>query len=153
MSYYSETKRNFAIVAIALILIGVLLCGIITEGFREWNPYCWFGHAYGEDGICAKCGAEKPVEEPPVEEPDENLDDNLAFAPIKGQGLSIRRVATNPSNAQSVTLVATTEPADMQDVVLKWSIAWKNASSSWATGKAVSDYVEMSANGLQDWYH
>lgn len=76
-------------------------------------------------------------------------DNQLAFATSRGHGLGIRKVATDPNNAQSVTLVATAEPAGMTDVVLTWDIAWKNASSTWASGKSVESYVTLSASGMQ----
>lgn len=95
----------------------------------------------------AACNTTTQPETPVVEQTQP--DGELAFATDSARGLSIRKVATNPSNAQSVTLVATTEPADMQDVVLKWSIAWKNASGTWASGKNVNEYVAMDAEGLQ----
>ena len=152
MSYYSETKRNFAIVAIALILIGVLLCGIITEGFREWNPYCWFGHEYGEDGICAKCGAEKPVEEPPAEEPDEDgglqVDPDVQARGMRLSGVKIPRPqfaeeGINPLAESAQQLTAVVTPADAIEQEVDWTVAWKNANSTFAKGKNVTDYVTV----------
>lgn len=68
MKTYRQHVRSdatkWAVTALAILLIGVILAGIITDGFQDANPYCWFGHEYDENGICAKCGEEKPAEEP-----------------------------------------------------------------------------------------
>ena len=47
-------------------------------------------------------------------------------------------------NAESaVSITATITPAEADDKTVDWSIKWKNASSSWATGKTVTDYVTI----------
>ena len=47
------------------------------------------------------------------------------------------------------TLTATITPADAANKAVDWTIAFKNASSSWETGKTVTDYatVTPSADG------
>ena len=40
-------------------------------------------------------------------------------------------------------LTATVEPANAEDTKMDWSIAFKNPSSSWATGKTVTDYLTV----------
>lgn len=70
MRTYKRDSMKWAVTALAILLIGVILAGIITDGFQDGNPYCWFGHEYDENGICTKCGAEKLVEE--VKQPDDS---------------------------------------------------------------------------------
>lgn len=41
------------------------------------------------------------------------------------------------------TLTATITPADAANKKLNWTVAFKNASSTWATGKTVTDYVTV----------
>ena len=43
----------------------------------------------------------------------------------------------------AVSITATITPAEADDKTVDWSIKWKNASSSWATGKTVTDYVTI----------
>lgn len=40
-------------------------------------------------------------------------------------------------------LTATITPADAANKAVDWTIAFKNASSIWATGKTVTDYVTV----------
>lgn len=148
MSYYRNTKRGFGIVAVCFLLVAVLLCGMMTSWFMDWNPYCWFGHDYDENGVCQKCGEELKKSEEDVEKEIEENNEQLAFA-IAGRGMTIRKVAGTNDSAQSVTLTATTYPEEIQNVVLNWSISWKNASSTWASGKNVSGYVTMTTSGKQ----
>ena len=43
----------------------------------------------------------------------------------------------------SVTLNATVKPDSAADKTVDWSVAWVNASSEWANGKTVTDYVTV----------
>lgn len=55
----SRTKLWVALSCVALALV---LCCIMTQGFVEWNPYCWAGHDYNENNVCIRCGKDKPIE-------------------------------------------------------------------------------------------
>ena len=52
-------------------------------------------------------------------------------------------VSTQAESAYNLT--ATVYPENATNSVVNWSVAFKNASSAWANGKAVGDYVELSA--------
>ena len=52
-------------------------------------------------------------------------------------------VSTQAESAYNLT--ATVYPENATNSVVNWSVAFKNASSSWANGKTVGDYVELSA--------
>lgn len=47
---------------VSTLLLAVILCAILTNGFLEWNRYCVFGHDYGENNKCIRCGKDKPIE-------------------------------------------------------------------------------------------
>ena len=55
----------------------------------------------------------------------------------------------SPLAETAYTLTATVLPADTTNKKVDWSIAFKNASSTWASGKTVTDYVTVtpSADG------
>lgn len=85
-----------------------------------------------------------------VELPEENNainegnNESLMFASRnENQHMTIRKVATS-SETTAQTLSVTLSPAGQTGVVLDWSMAWKNASSTWASGKTVTDYVSLS---------
>ena len=144
-------RSKWAVTAIAILLIGVILAAILTNGFKDGNPYCWFGHDYDENGICIKCGAEKPAEDPDKEDPDKQPDEdkdelsNLAITPALSKG--VRLYAARPTvlenNVITQTLTAFIEPADADNQSVTWSIAWQNPASAFATGKTVTDYVTV----------
>lgn len=144
-------RSKWAVTAIAILLIGVILAAILTNGFKDGNPYCWFGHDYDENGICIKCGAEKPAEQPDEEDPDKQPEEdkdelsNLAITPALSKG--VRLYAARPTvlenNVITQTLTAFIEPEDADNQSVTWSIAWQNPASEYATGKTVTDYVTV----------
>lgn len=172
MKAYKQHVRSDAtkwvLTAIAIVLIAVMLTAIITDGFKDGNPYCWFGHDFGEDDVCTKCGAIKeaevkedeqpkennktPVEENPVEETpvdDEPLENGGAdVTSIRNEGnmrLAVKRGVQTPVGENTYVLTATIAPAEADNVNVTWAVAWKNPSSTFATGKNVTDYVTVAA--------
>lgn len=176
MKSYKQHVRSDAtkwvLTAIAIVLIAVMLTAIITDGFKDGNPYCWFGHDFGEDDVCTKCGAIKeaevkedeqpkedpkednktPVEENPVEGTpvdDEPLENGGAdVTSIRNEGnmrLAVKRGVQTPVGENTYVLTATIAPAEADNVNVTWAVAWKNPSSTFATGKNVTDYVTVAA--------
>lgn len=62
-SHVRSDKVKWVLVVLALLVVGAILCGLITNWYKEFNPFCWFGHDYGEGVVCVRCGADKPAEE------------------------------------------------------------------------------------------
>lgn len=153
MKSYRQHVRSDAtkwfVTTIAILLIGVILTGIMTEGFTDFNPYCWFGHEYGEDGICIKCGTEKPAEDPGKEDPlnpgDSEALSNLQMSSGIANGVRLYAAApvVQANNVITQTLTAHIEPADADNQRVTWSVAWQNPASEYATGKTVTDYVTV----------
>lgn len=159
MSYYkNDSNKKIIAIVICFVLIGIILCGIMTSWFTDGNPYCWFGHDYDEEGICAKCGYVKPAED--EQQPDEDVieenNQQLAFATSEHGTLrlSAPRRAASTSNVPSVDtgskVITATVDGDATDKSVTWSIAWKNASSTWASGKNISDYITLTANNAEN---
>lgn len=48
--------KKWVVVFLAILLIVVAITCYVTDGFTNFNPYCWFGHNYNENGICTNCG-------------------------------------------------------------------------------------------------
>lgn len=74
--YYHEKKdrAKWAIVTLTLLLIiAVIVTGVLSDWFTNFNKYCVFGHDYADDGKCSRCGKVKPIEnEPEQEQPQLN---------------------------------------------------------------------------------
>ncbi|MCM1195427.1 MAG: hypothetical protein NC332_05800, partial [Firmicutes bacterium] len=106
--------------------------------FTEWNPYCWFGHEYGEDGVCVRCKAEKEEEDP------EQANGNVVIETVVTEGMQLYAAPVAlADDSESYTLTATVTPAAADDKRVEWTVGWKNANSVWAIGKNVSDYVTV----------
>lgn len=151
MSYYKNSNsKKFIAITICFVLIAIILCGMMTSWFQDWNPYCWFGHSYNEEGICTKCGAEQPAEVVEPEEPDEG-DEPLenggmvaAAVPSKSNmRLGVRRAAQTPAGENTYELTATIEPEDPTEFGMSWNVRWSTPASAWSSGKNVSDYVTV----------
>lgn len=155
--HVASDKRKWALVFTALFLVIVFLVVMVWSNFfTEWNKYCWGflgGHKYDDNGICIRCGAEKPVED----QSDENAairggailssSDNdscikLTFAPLAAsEGVS----PVEAANSWTIT-VTKIEPSNADYPQFDWTIRWKNADSAWANGKSVTDYGTITAN-------
>lgn len=157
MSYYkNNNSKKFVAITICFVLIAIILCGMMTSWFKDWNPYCWFGHNYNEEGICAKCGAEQPAEiiepeQPDDEEPLENGGMVAAAVPSTSpMRLGVRRAAQTLAGENTYELTATIEPEEPTDFRLIWSLSWADDSSTFASGKSAYDYVKITAtDGLK----
>ncbi len=136
--------RTMSAVAITLSVIMFLaivagaVCGIgVTK--------CWFGHKFDEaTGKCTRCGAEQE------KQPDKDNQDNLAID-IHEQGIDLKVVRTRKLYAPDgravddvnvKEMVAIPTPADVP-MELTWTLSWKDAASTWASGKTVTDYVTI----------
>ncbi len=99
-------------------------------------------------------GNERIEQEAPTE-----LDGGGIISESESQGmqltaskLSSSEYAENGVSTQAesaYTLTATVKPEDAENKAVDWSIAFVNASSAWASGKSVTDYVTVtpSADG------
>ena len=122
----ADTVR-WILTLLAFILVGVMLIGIILGWFEK------------------------------KEAKDEKKDDavqssqSMIVGDSVGHGISLMsaRAATPAAQAlESVTLTATVKPDNTaENTGVNWDIKWKNASSSWATGKSVTSYVTVTPSG------
>ena len=56
---------------------------------------------------------------------------------------ALKFYASSPNSNKTIRLTASISPAAAADKTVDWSVAWSNSSSTWATGKAVTDYVTV----------
>lgn len=122
----SDTVK-WILTLIAFILVGVMLIGIILGWFEKNEPQ-----------------AEN-------EEEQAQLAQNMIVSASSGRRMSLASVrAAVPSSEvlESVTITATVQPDnEAENTGVNWGIKWKNASSAWATGKTVTDYVTVTPSG------
>ena len=125
----SDTVK-WVVVFLAVILLGFGVLAAITLGFSDWDPYGWFE-------------TEKEEEKGVVVDGDGNEYESGTTYPMPTSMLFTSPSAMSEAASAGVTLEATIEPADATNQAVDWSVAFRSASSSWATGKTVTDYVTV----------
>ena len=128
-----EHKRSdtvkWVLTLFAFILVGVVLAGIILG---------WF---------------DKKEEPPAGEEQQQTEDGGMVVDEAEGSGIRVMSAKISPANyeeygissmAESAQrLTATITPANATNQEVDWAVVWVNPSSSWASGKTVTDYVTV----------
>ena len=125
----SDTVK-WVLTLIAFVIVGVMLAGII-------------------------CGWFVKDEEVPVEDEQQQTEEGGEL--VVGDGISSgvflmsARIAVadfeeygiSPLAESAQQVTASVQPSDALNKEVDWSIAWANASSAWAKGKTVTDYVTV----------
>ena len=75
---------------------------------------------------------------------EEGESNGVAFMSAKIDTADYEAYGVSPLADTAYTLTATITPSDATNKAVTYSVAWKNASSSWASGKTVTDYVTVS---------
>lgn len=135
---YKKSKRLNGILGGALALVlagGIAAVGVVSNGFKDW------GHL-----------------KPPAQEEPNSPEDNTTKGEASienGESAGIRLMAMKIPVAEyktygvsvqaetAYTVTATVYPADAANKKVDWSVAFANASSTWASGKKVTDYVTV----------
>lgn len=105
--------------------------------------------ALGVFAACDKKDTNIPIED---NAHVENINEQLAFATNELGSLRLsapRRVANTGNISSSNTgskVITATVSGDATDKSVTWSIAWKNASSAWASGKSIAEYITLTPN-------
>ena len=132
----NRTIKRISAVLFAVLLVAVLALSVLTKGFTDWQ----FGK-----------------ELPSVND----LNSNVVVTPQESGGaisLSIMRAPDKTAEvtlgdetdyeSETLTITATVSPDNSADNTgLDWSMAFKNPSSPWATGKTLSDYMTLTPSG------
>ena len=148
----SKTKstmgRNTKItIAIIVILVVAIALGML---WRYGQELCWFGHDYGEEeGVCVRCGKIKPVEDDKDAAAnggmivEGSLDGRLMVSSRAIPREQYAEYGVSPLAENAMELTATITPVDASNQLVTWAVRWKNASSAWANGKTVTNYVTV----------
>ncbi len=94
-----------------------------------------------------------PTQDEPVQEQPDEEAGGAVIGEGEANGISLSSALIDPADytdygvnalAETAgTITATVTPSNATDKSLDWSVAWANASSSWATGKTVTDYFTV----------
>ncbi len=130
----SSDKVKSIFTGIAFVLVFVILAGVFMQifGTGKQKPSEWF-----------------KKNEPEQIQP-EAPDGLVNVTEEKGISLMSARIASEDYDEYGIeaqadtayTLTATVN-ANAVDKNVVWGVAWKNSSSSWASGKSISDYVTI----------
>lgn len=114
--------KTFLSTLIVIVLIATTVAiGFFSSGFRNWTKEDW-------ENVWNETFEEDPA-------PEEDCESD----PVEESAISLNMSSSNGS----VTVTATITPSTATNKKVNWSLAWKNASSSWASGKTVTDYVTV----------
>lgn len=129
----NRTIKRLSAVLFAVLLIAALVLSVLTKGFTDW-----------------KFGKEQPSVN--------DLTGNVVVTPQEGNG-GIRLMAeflpeitgsdmNTDYESETLTITATVSPDNSADNTgLDWSMAFKDPSSAWATGKTLTDYMTLTPSG------
>ena len=139
----STKNAIVAFVAILLALAIVIACGVGSSWFTNGDIATWFN----------SWGKGEQTEQPDEETPEEGGENGAVLEESESNGVALMsaKIATADYEAYGVspladtayTLTATITPSDATNKAVTYSVAWKNASSAWASGKTVTDYVTV----------
>lgn len=129
--HVKSDKVKWIITGIALVLILAILGGVLAAVLTETNPKDWFEQP-----------AEEETETPDVTDGDGNEMESGKVYPMPSSMIFATTAAES-----GITVKATVTPDNATNKNLIWSVEWVNPSSSWATGKTVSEYISLVKNG------
>ena len=122
--------KRTAVICLAMVIVAAFTLCVFTKGFTDWR----FGK-----------------EQPAVN----NLNNNVVVTPQEGNG-GIRLMAEfqpgvtesgdeTDYEGETLTITATLSPVTTENKTIRWSAAWTDAESEWASGKEVTDYFALSS--------
>ena len=124
----SKIWNGILAVLLVLVIAGTAaLVGVLSDGFKNWDKFKTDEEQTG--GI--------------VVDGDGNEYESGTTYPMPTSMLFTSPSAMSEAASAGVTLEATIEPADAENQEVDWTVAFRSASSSWATGKTVTDYVTV----------
>ena len=121
---------------IAFILVGVMLAGIICGWFDKKEEQ-------KEETKSVDSGFELTTPDEGDPSAPETASQGIALmsAVIPREEYAAQAIAA--STEKAYTLSATITPSDADNQTVDWAVAFINPSSSWASGKTVTDYVTI----------
>ncbi len=137
----SDAIKWFVVGLAIVLIIAAIVLGVFSNWYTNWDVSTWFGQGQQEE----------------TEEDNADSDAGAVITEGESNGLALMsaRIAAedyaeygvSPLADTAYTITATVSPATADNKTVDWSVAWANASSSWANGKTVTGYVTVSPSG------
>ena len=135
---YKKSKVLNGILGGILALViagGVAAVGVFSNGFKDWNKF--------KKDDTKQEQSMSPSEDSGGSDITAEASNGIRLMSMKLAPMQYAAygVAANAESAYTVT--ATVYPEDAANKLLDWTVSFKNASSTWASGKKVTDYVTV----------
>lgn len=141
---YNKKKKGSALQTVVCILLSIILLGVIaggifvgvkSEGFRNWD---YFKGEQTEQVV--------PEEGSGVTDGEGNELESGTSYEMPASMVYAVPTAQSTTASSGVTVTATVLPETAINKNVTWSLAFADASASWAQGKTVTDYVTVTAD-------
>lgn len=152
--HVQSDRAKWAVVTVAILALAVLITGLMTSWFKDFNPYCWFGHTYDEEThVCTKCGAEEPEE---TEDETESVESVIVydFAAVKTNTLgdtpsvstmmAVQPLAANPVSMTFDKDKTTVTFSVVQSNAFSWKVSFGNFSRSYGFESGMTEPCQQS---------
>ena len=144
--HYTPTRNGgsgakiTAIIALFLsLIVGAYV--VLSLVFKSWNPVRWTETKQNQtDGTNDGDGEDKDPSDDELVNSGENKGILLRSARIASEQFEDYGIDAQANTAYSITATVNEDAADKSVI---GSVSFKNASSTWATGKNINDYVTL----------
>ena len=138
----NSTKNAIAaVVAIVLAVVIVIACGIGSSWFTNSDIATWF-NSWGKGEQTEQTEEETPADEGGMQI-GESAGSGISLMSAKIAAADFEEYGISPMAESAQRLTATITPSNATNQKVNWTVEWKNANSTWAKGKTVTDYVTV----------
>lgn len=134
----------YSIVSAAVVVVLVIVIAVGSVGFTNWDVKAWF-----------KKGGETVMPDNPINIPNEEQKNggmvvtegghsgmSVASAKIPRNAYSANGISPQADSAYLLTVIVNPDTATNKQ--MDWSVSWVDGNSGFASGKNVTDYVNIS---------
>ena len=141
MSNNRKSGNNFALKLFATVTSLLLAASVITTGV------CFATNTWQvtpkDDVVQEQPGDETPAGDEGGLVVNQPVNNGISLMSAKIAAADFDEYGISPLAESAQQVTASVQPSDALNKEVDWSIAWANSSSSWASGKTVTDYVTV----------
>lgn len=152
--HVQSDRAKWAVVTVAILALAVLITGLMTSWFKDFNPYCWFGHTYDEEThVCTKCGAEEPEKTEDETVTTESVivydfaavkTNTLGDTPSVSTMMAVQPLAANPVSMTFDEDKTTVTFSVVQSNAFSWKVSFGNFSRSYGFESGMTEPCQQS---------